>query len=52
VENLADLECQSLEGLKGTRQSTHGGAGGRLIVGQNGHTLVNHRRVETGFQDR
>jgi len=42
VENLADLECQSLEGIKGTRQSTHGGKGGRLTV--DGHRLVNHRR--------
>ena len=42
VEALADLECQSLQGMRGVRQSTKGGRGGRLV--KDGPRVVNHRR--------
>lgn len=42
TEELADLEFQSLQGIKGERQSTFGGRGGRVEA--DGYRTVNRRK--------
>mmetsp|Transcript_45999 Transcript_45999/g.103901 ORF Transcript_45999/g.103901 Transcript_45999/m.103901 type:complete len:522 (-) Transcript_45999:154-1719(-) len=49
VQSLEDLEFQSAEGVRGLRESTLGGKGGRLI--REGSRVTNLRRRDTSYQD-